>query len=161
MKENYPHYDKLPNDEFISNEYLKVSEILASKGMQHYEVSNFSKPGLESKHNLRYWESLTVGAIGPSATGFLNEDKIRYKWKTKSSEFDIEVLSEEEYQLEKIYMKLRTNLLLGSKEFEIDDLILQKWSELSYIKFVSVDKFQVTSQGFLMLDSMMGDLFKQ
>ncbi|MCP4912653.1 MAG: coproporphyrinogen III oxidase family protein [Oligoflexia bacterium] len=161
VKENYPHFDKLPDDEFISREYLKVSDILASKGMHHYEVSNFSKPGLESKHNLRYWESLTVGAIGPSATGFLFEDKIRYKWKTKSSEFETEVLTEEEYQLEKVYMKLRTNLLLDSKELDIDDEILRKWSELSYIKHVSTAKFQVTSQGFLMLDSMMGDLFKE
>jgi oxygen-independent coproporphyrinogen-3 oxidase len=50
--------------------YLRASEILLEAGYQHYEISNFARPGLESKHNKRYWlNEETIGA-GVSAAGY-------------------------------------------------------------------------------------------
>tara|TARA_R110002072_G_scaffold534_1_gene3421 strand:+ start:31670 stop:32767 length:1098 start_codon:yes stop_codon:yes gene_type:complete len=160
VKDNYPHYEKLPSEDYIANEFLGVSKKLREAGYEHYEVSNFSLKDKESKHNLRYWESETVAALGPSATGFLSESKKRYKWKTKSAEFEVENLSLEEFKLEEVYMLLRTNRIISRSEVMIADELLQKWSELSYVVLHSKDEFQVLPDGFLMLDSMMDDIFR-
>ena len=69
VKDNYKHFTHLPDEEWIENEFLSVSEFLKSNNFIHYEVSNFAKSRKESIHNLNYWDSKTVAALGPSATG--------------------------------------------------------------------------------------------
>jgi len=165
VKEHYVHYDKLPDDEWIENEFLKVSEYLQSRGFAHYEVSNFAIKGKESKHNLQYWKSQSVGALGPSATGFLKEARIRYKWKINSPEFVREDLTNEELALEHIYMLLRTNLGLNVKDTflheEAQNLFLKKvkeWTERE-LATVNGDKVTLTPKGYLLMDSLMDDIF--
>ena len=53
--------------------YLKTSEILKSAGYEHYEISNFSKPGYESRHNTAYWMQEDYIGCGAGAVGFLTE----------------------------------------------------------------------------------------
>ena len=95
VKNNYTHFSELPNEEWIENEFLRVSDFLRQSGYRHYEVSNFAKASKESRHNLAYWKSQTVAALGPSATGLLADDRIRYKWKTKEALYEREDLTSE------------------------------------------------------------------
>ncbi|MBC7428450.1 MAG: coproporphyrinogen III oxidase family protein, partial [Bacteriovorax sp.] len=127
VKNNYTHFSKLPDEEWIEKEYLDVSNFLKNKGYNHYEVSNFAIPSFESKHNLSYWQSKTVAALGPSATGFLAEDKIRYKWKTKEAFMEEEVLDEKEFLLEKLYTSLRAMGINLEDKIEKN----QGWKEVS------------------------------
>lgn len=162
VKNNYTHYEKLPNEAWIEKEYMDVSNFLQANGYVHYEVSNFALPGYASKHNLSYWQSKTVAALGPSATGFLAEDKIRYKWKTKEAVMDIELLDADEYKLEQLYMSLRSEGLDIKKLSEKSD----KWQELSKkwvgdgYATIDVNQFlKLTGKGYLLLDSLMNDIF--
>ncbi len=163
VKDNYTHYSKLPSEEWIEKEYLEVAEFLKEKGYLHYEVSNFSLPHHESQHNLRYWKSNTVGALGPSATGFLSEEKLRYKWKPNSPVMDIEKLTESEFHLEKIYMSLRSSIGLDISSFGENSISLESIAESWEQKGLAVvDQRQhlfLTSHGYLILDSLMNDLF--
>lgn len=56
--------------------YDLVSMILKEHGFIHYEVSNFAKPGFESKHNYAYWKNERYYGIGLGASGYI--DNIRY-----------------------------------------------------------------------------------
>lgn len=163
-RKNYPLNENLPDDSYIENEYLKVCKTLKELSFDHYEVSNFAKEGCESKHNLKYWQSASVAALGASATGLLVNEKgaVRYKAKAIGNSFSIENLSEESFLIEKVYMALRSRL---GFDFSIFDhrkmnLLLDKWSNLSYTK--SLDDFHLVlnAKGFLMLDSIIDDLFK-
>lgn len=51
-------------------QYQTLSEKLNKSGYTHYEISNFCKPGLESKHNSSYWLGKKYMGIGPSAHSF-------------------------------------------------------------------------------------------
>jgi oxygen-independent coproporphyrinogen-3 oxidase len=163
VKSNYIHFDKLPTEEWIEKEFMDVSAFLNSRGFEHYEVSNFSLPNKESKHNLNYWKSETVAAIGPSATGFLAEDRTRYKWKTKEAQFEVEQLDEEAFTLEKVYMSIRSSEgldleLFKGKEILIDALV-SKWEDDGLAIINGNKHIYLTSKGYLLLDSLMNDLF--
>ena len=54
--------------------WLKSKEILENAGYFQYEVSNFAKPGFESKHNLTYWNHQTYVGVGSGATGSIYFD---------------------------------------------------------------------------------------
>jgi oxygen-independent coproporphyrinogen-3 oxidase len=162
VKNNYTHYEKLPNEIWIEKEYKDVAEFLKSHGYLHYEVSNFAKPGYESKHNLNYWKSKTVAALGPSATGFLAEDKIRYKWKTKEAVMELENLDVNEFKLEKLYMAIRAeglNLKELSQTNPQWKTISDKWITDGHANIDLDQNLKLTSQGYLLLDSLMNDIF--
>lgn len=163
-KAGYIHKDHLPNEEYIEKEYLDVANFLKSKGFEHYEVSNFAKSGKESRHNLKYWRSESVAALGASATGFLNESSIRYKWKISKGEYVEEVLSDDEKKLEEVYMGLRINQLYDFSKIIKDTCklssVLDEWEKMNYISERNGFKVSLNSKGFLVLDSLMNDLFK-
>lgn len=57
----------LPSDESSSNCYVDLIKLLQRNGFEHYEVSNFSKHGFESVHNLNYWLGGNYVGVGPGA----------------------------------------------------------------------------------------------
>jgi oxygen-independent coproporphyrinogen III oxidase len=159
-RSKYPHIQNMPQDDYIRDEYLFVSEYLRKHGFHHYEVSNFALPGFESRHNLKYWRGESVGALGPTGTGYLsqnNKKAIRYKWKVSHPDFEIEELGGEEIDLERTYLTLRT-----SDGFPMEPrlkCLVQSWHQQNYA-YIENQKVKLTSLGFLMLDSLMDDLFR-
>lgn len=163
----YPHLSMMPSEDKLESEYLQTAKILQSKGYSHYEVSNFAKPGFESQHNLRYWSAKNVGALGTSATGFFlahDGTGIRFKWLVSRDDYTVETLSTKELELEKLYLALRTNrgvkddelkARLGEKNFKKFKALLVSNSYL-----VKPELIQLNSKGFLVLDSIMDEIFK-
>jgi oxygen-independent coproporphyrinogen-3 oxidase len=49
-----------------------ASEVATAAGYEHYEISNFAKPGRQSQHNLCYWRSESYAGYGPGAVGFMD-----------------------------------------------------------------------------------------
>lgn len=61
---------ELPNEEETSDFYLQTIETLEGGGLYQYEISNFARPGFESRHNLKYWHCEEYLGFGPSAHSF-------------------------------------------------------------------------------------------
>lgn len=64
------------DDELDYNMYKLICDTLLKNGYHHYEISNFSKLGYESKHNLVYWNNDEYYGFGLGASGYI--DKVRY-----------------------------------------------------------------------------------
>lgn len=58
--------------------YLKTVSCLEQAGFAQYEISNFSKPGWESKHNLLYWQGREYLGFGPAAHSFFDGRRFCY-----------------------------------------------------------------------------------
>lgn len=69
----------LPNDDEQAEMYLFACEKLTEYGFHQYEISNFSKPGFESRHNLKYWHDEEYLGLGPSAHSFVNGKRFYYE----------------------------------------------------------------------------------
>lgn len=61
---------KLCDEETEIRMYERTIEILTGTGFRHYEISNFSKPGKQCRHNLQYWHNLPYLGLGPAAHSF-------------------------------------------------------------------------------------------
>ena len=60
----------VPEDETVEAEYGRLCDAMAEAGFEHYEVSNWAKPGGHAVHNQHYWSGLPYWGIGPGAHGF-------------------------------------------------------------------------------------------
>jgi oxygen-independent coproporphyrinogen-3 oxidase len=66
----------LPAEELVIGHYWTMAERAASRGYEHYEISNYARPGARSRHNQIYWRRREYLACGPGAAGFLG--RVRY-----------------------------------------------------------------------------------
>lgn len=61
----------VPTDDAIAAMYSEAIESLSAAGIAQYEISNFSRPGAESRHNLRYWQRRPYLGVGLDASSML------------------------------------------------------------------------------------------
>ena len=61
---------KAPPDDLVADLYETAVDRLEAMGIPRYEISNFARPGFESKHNLKYWTLAPYAAFGADAHGF-------------------------------------------------------------------------------------------
>jgi oxygen-independent coproporphyrinogen-3 oxidase len=66
----------LPPEETVVEQYWTLARSAAAAGYEHYEISNYARPGCRSRHNQLYWEHREYLAFGPGACGFLGD--VRY-----------------------------------------------------------------------------------
>lgn len=68
----------LPDEDTVSEMYLKTIKVLEQLGFYQYEISNFAKSGFESRHNTKYWTLEPYLGFGPSAHSFWNGERFYY-----------------------------------------------------------------------------------
>jgi len=67
------HAGLVPTDDAIARMYTRAIEKLSEAGLAQYEISNLSRPGFESRHNLRYWQRRPYLGVGLDASSMLRE----------------------------------------------------------------------------------------
>ena len=105
------------DEEESLSQFKTMIDMLKSAGFVHYEISNFCKPGFESKHNSSYWKGKKYTGIGPSAHSFdgnnrqwniANLDEYIYKVNNGQQFWEEEILSTAEKYNDLILTSLRT-----------------------------------------------------
>lgn len=166
-----------PDESATADQFLFMVSFLAQHGYQQYEVSNFAKPGLESRHNSAYWEGVPYLGIGPSAHSFdgfrrrmniaNNARYIQAFEKNEPNYFDEEVLTEDDRYNEYLLTRLRTRKGLVKEDFEKYFspgewvALLEELDELPE-SFLSVteDAISLSTEGLLHADGIASDLFR-
>lgn len=72
-----------------ASQFLSLMEWLSGAGYEHYEISNFARPGLRSRHNSSYWQGKTYIGIGPSAHSYTGDAR---KWNVSNNALYIQAL---------------------------------------------------------------------
>jgi oxygen-independent coproporphyrinogen-3 oxidase len=67
-----------PGEEAQRRRYLAMHDRLVAAGFEHYEISNFARPGKQGRHNLRYWHLEPWLGLGPSAHSFVDGRRFRH-----------------------------------------------------------------------------------
>ena len=117
----------LPKEELEAEMFEYIIAELERSGFEHYEISNFSKPGFESRHNLMYWDNAEYYGIGAGASGYVNG--VRYKnhgpirhylsaVETGNARITEEHLSQREQMEEEMFLGLRKKSGVSMARFE-------------------------------------------
>ena len=114
----------LPDDETQADMYLFAVEYLQNLGYRQYEISNFARPGHESRHNLKYWTLGEYAGFGPGAHSDFGN--VRYAYVADLDMYlqgrlilsESETMGETERERECIMLSLRTAAGLDVKAFE-------------------------------------------
>ena len=157
------------SEERYEQEFLRAHERLSNAGFDHYEVSNFARPGLASRHNSSYWSGAPYGGVGPSAHAF---DGMRRGWNVPQYAEWVRLLAagadpragEEELTgenrvAEEVYLGLRTRrgLVIGPEEAaRVASWRDAGWAELD--DGTGERRLRLTATGWLRLDSLAADL---
>ncbi|MBS1515743.1 MAG: radical SAM family heme chaperone HemW [Bacteroidetes bacterium] len=156
--------------------YSLVTDFLTSRGFNHYEVSNYAKPGYQSKHNLKYWSYENYVGFGPSAHSLYNgrrwnnyRDIVKYNLSLQNGSLPIEneiILNKDMIRLEFIMLALRSKGVdFNRYESMFDEKFTEKYissiSELvnNNLGVISSDNFKLNENGFRLTDEIIAKYF--
>jgi len=181
VEERTPLYDykdacNLPDDDMQADMYLLAVEILRSKGYRQYEISNFAKKGLVSRHNMKYWTGGEYLGFGPDASSDFGgkrftmvRDLLAYIDGIKNKGQVISELQEiplRERAGEFLMTRLRTADGIEAQEYERKYLLpfapleaaLQRFAQQRLAAKRSDGCWHLTPEGFLVSNSILSDL---
>ena len=159
-----------------ARQFLLLMDRLEVAGYEHYEISNFAKPGMRSRHNSSYWSGANYFGFGPAAHAF---DGVSRKWNVANNAlyiqsiqkdmipFEEEILTPTQQLNEYIMTSLRTmeglDLDLVSEKFRVasrEKLVVGsgKWVVGGKL-LIKGSKLILTREGKLFADGIAADLF--
>ena len=166
---------ELPGDEAQADMYLHTVEFLAAHGYPQYEISNFSRPGRQSRHNLKYWILGEYLGFGPGAHSDFGG--VRFAYDRNLSAYLKGVLSgspayserEEipasQRDAEWLMLNLRTVRGLDPAEFESRfhrsfDPFLPFLTQCQQAGYAALEegRWHLTAEGFLLSNQIIGEL---
>ena len=161
----------LPKEDLEAEMFEYIIAELEKAGFEHYEISNFSKPGFESRHNLMYWDNAEYYGIGAGASGYV--DGVRYKnhgpirhylqaVEAGNARVQEEVLTLHEKMEEEMFLGLRKKSGVSKKRFEekfglsFEDQYGSVVSELTEQDLLVPDRdiVRMTKQGLFLGDTV-------
>ena len=160
-----------------ARQFSLVMNALKQNGYEHYEISNYAKPGMRSKHNSSYWRGKPYYGFGPSAHSFNGTN--RRRWNIANNllyiqslnknklPFEEEVLTETQQLNEYLMTALRTmeginksyvEQVFGVEHFEKIAAVSRKYLKTNKI-VAQNGNLILTDEGKLFADGIAADLF--
>ena len=163
----------LPDDDLQADMYLWTADRLAELGYQQYEISNFAKPGFESRHNLKYWTLGEYAGFGPGAHSDLGDVRYAYVRDLGAYCAGVEgqgdILSENdripprERDIEYVMLGLRITRGISRQEFEYRfrlpfapiQEVLERFEKTGHAALYG-GRWRLTPTGFLLSNQIIG-----
>ncbi len=172
----YKDFCHLPSDDTQADMYLAAVDILRSKGFRQYEISNFARKGLYSRHNMKYWtggEYLGFGANASSdfagkrftivrdLQGYINGMKTGGEVLQEIDEIPLR-----ERAGEYLMLRLRTSVGINREEYERKFLLpfdpieaaLEKDRSFGHAVKGEDGRWRLTPKGYLISNTLISDL---
>lgn len=163
------------DDEHAARQFEVLVRQTARAGYEHYEISNFARPGWRSRHNSSYWQGKKYLGIGPSAHSFNGQSR---QWNVANNaayirslqagelNFELEVLTRTQQYNEYVMTGLRT--LWGCNLLKIRELGFEEYFTEGTKPFLADgtmervgDVFRLTASGKFLADGIAAELFAE
>ena len=173
----YKDFCNLPDDDTQADMYLSAVEMLRDRGFRQYEISNFARKGLYSRHNMKYWTGGEYLGFGPSASsdfagkrfttirdlhGYISGIK-----KGGQVLEDVQEIHHRERAGEYLMLRLRTNKGIGREEYERQYLLpfdpieqyMERCLDRGHAEYSAESGcWHLTPAGYLLSNSIISDL---
>ena len=166
----------LADDDLQADMYLFAVSFLKEQGYEQYEISNFAKPGFESRHNLKYWTLGEYAGFGPGAHSDFGG--VRYSFDRDLDAYingvlrggtmpvESEELPDWTRDTEYLMLRLRTTLGIDPKYYEntfrqrfsVFLPLLEKYEAAGLAERGETGIWHFTPKGFLLSNALIGEL---
>ena len=171
----YIRPEHLPDEDTQSEMYLSTVEMLRRKGWRQYEISNFAKKGMVSRHNLKYWNGGQYLGFGPAASSDFAgkrfstvEDIMAYIEGIRDHGqvlVDVQEIPHRERAGEYLITHLRTTMGISAEEYTQKYLLpflpiegkLESYYETGHTTYIN-GRWRLTPAGFLISNQILSDL---
>ncbi len=165
----------LPDDDAQADMYLYTVDALSRFGYRQYEISNFSKRGMQSRHNLKYWTGGEYIGLGASAHSFIGSERYaivsdldKYMEGMESGENVIETsetVSGFDLAAEYLMLRLRTTHGISEREYHAIYKggikyvleLFDTYAERGWAVFRD-GRWSFTAEGFLLSNTLLGEI---
>lgn len=158
----------MPNDDLMADMYLLVDQMCEEKGLTWYELSNWSKPGHQCRHNIAYWENKNWCGLGPGAHSHIDAKRFwnvkhptTYKQRVFAGEtpvLDSEQLTSEQLKDESILLGIRMRDGLQVELLEPHQMeVLAVYCENGFIE-LQEDRVILSPAGRLIADRIVREI---
>ena len=160
----------LPSDDEEYMMYREVCSALRGAGYRHYEISNYAKPGYESRHNLKYWQNREYIGVGISAYSYYGDsrygnthDLTEYLSCDYARHRTVDPVDFEVRAFEYAMLGLRRDVGIDTSEYErLAGRMLSKekikgYVDLGYMRR-SGDRISLTEDGFYVSNTILAEL---
>ena len=177
MYEEYRESPVLPGDDEQADMYLYAVDMLADYGYIQYEISNFSRRGRESRHNMKYWTLGEYMGFGPGAHSNMGNTRFSYirslegyiRGITEGESIldECETLEELDRAAEYIMLGMRCSRGISEEEYTriyrsdfapVEEL-LREYEKDGWTKWIS-GRWRFTPAGFLLSNILIGSLLE-
>ena len=161
----------MPNDDLMADMYLLVDEFCEKAGLSWYELSNWSKPYHQSRHNVAYWKNSNWWGLGPGAHSHLSGTRwwnvkhpTAYKNALLNSQSPVqerEILTAQQISDEKAMLSIRMNYGILLADLTADQIArVEGYRESGHLNKLrwSEGSLQLTPQGRLIADRIVREL---
>ncbi|MCQ2200018.1 MAG: radical SAM family heme chaperone HemW [Paludibacteraceae bacterium] len=162
----------LPSDEEVEQMSEQIADRLQEAGYEHYEISNWAKPGRRSRHNSSYWTGTPYLGVGPSAHSFDGESRewnvsnvLKYLGGAKPEK---EILSEQDKYNEYLFLSLRTcegicfadyEARYGSSRLDKLESEMRQFLNRGLMSFEN-GHLRLTRKGIILSNTIISELFE-
>jgi oxygen-independent coproporphyrinogen III oxidase len=149
-------------EEGYETEFLLAHELLTAAGLEHYEVSNYARPGHRARHNSAYWAGVPYVGLGPAAHGY--DGSVR-RWNARGYAAwrdltltgadpieGLEQLTDANQSAESVYLALRSDRGLALLPGERD--AVASWEVARWVTVGDDGRLRCTPLGWLRLDAL-------
>lgn len=179
IKKDNAVLSSIADEDELAERYLLMCRKLREKGFYQYEISNFSKQGFESRHNLKYWRCEEYLGLGPHAHSYFDDKRffedcdilsfIEHDGKSQISVTDNEIDKAEEYIM--LSLRLSEGLSIDKlsnldKDGRYTDIVsaAENINKLSAEKLINISEngknISLTKNGFLVSNSIIAELIQ-
>jgi oxygen-independent coproporphyrinogen-3 oxidase len=170
--------ERIPDDDVQADLYLHAVETLCRGGYEQYEISNFSKPGFPSRHNLKYWTCAPFIGLGPAAHSDFGD--CRYSFVKDLDAYidgmmngdvivdECETLTKRDRASEYLMLRLRTAAGISGQEYRrtygmnFDPLeqLLREYRSYGWAEEAD-GRWRLTAKGFFVSNRLIGALLER
>lgn len=190
-KQYQPGTTPLPEDDTTAQMYRLTREILTAAGYEHYEISNYARPGYQCRHNRVYWENRPYYGFGMGAASYIAGKRFGrprtrreyYTWIEHGAKIEAPQISTNDYLLETLMLGLRLAEGIDLTQFDRHTLekiwsCLQPFSKRGWVKVLDSNQNLIPSteifsdsfpqrlrlndpEGFLFSNTILAALFEK
>lgn len=149
-------------EERYADEFIMAHRMMTAAGFDHYEVSNFGRPGRWSRHNQSYWRGVAYAGLGPGAHEFDGATRrwnvsAYVEWQQRAARGadpleGSETLTAENRVAETVYLGLRT--LEGLELHPDEETLVGPWLQAGWARLGVGGRLVATPEGWLRMDSL-------